>query len=221
MDITVTPRPKRSKGERKQRLHQGLVPGAIYGRGLAPSLVEVPAKAIASVLTAETGMNTLINLTVQGDAQTRTVMIDNLERDRITRGFLNVGFHQVKKGDKVHAQIPITLIGVPQDVAINGALLEQTLDSIDVHAQPGDLPPHLEVDVSQMKIGDVLRVADLPHTEKLEFTTSEDTAIVAVHVSRTAEQADQDAADAAGTGDDAETELRADGDRASDSVTGA
>ena len=128
-------------------------------------------------------MNTLINLTVEGDKKTHAVMIDNLERDRITRGFLNVGFHQVKKGDKVHAQIPINVIGVPQDVALNGALLEQTLESIDVHAQPGDLPAHLEVDVSQMKIGDVLRVADLPHNPKVEFTTHEDATVVAVHVS--------------------------------------
>ena len=223
MDITVTPRPKRSKGERKRRLHLGLVPGAIYGRGITPSLVEVPAKAIARVLTAETGMNTLINLTVQGDTKSHTVMIDNLERDRITRGFLNVGFHQVKKGDKVHAQIPITLIGMPSDVSLNGALLEQTLESIDVHAEPANLPAHLDVDVSNMKIGDVLRVADLPHDPKVEFTTSEDAPIVAVHISRTAQQADEDAAVAEGalTGEDAVTELRADADRSSDTITGA
>ena len=222
MDITVTPRPKRTKGERKQRLRQGFVPGAIYGRGLEPSLVEVPAKAIADVLQAETGMNTLINLTVEGDKKTHTVMIDNLERDRITRGFLNVGFHQVKKGDKVHAQIPINLVGVPPDVTLNGALLEQTLESIDVHAQPADLPAHLDVDVSQMKIGDVLRVADLPHNPKVEFTTHEDAAIVAVHVSRTAQQAEEDAAVSEGalTGADAVTELRADADGNSDTITG-
>ena len=221
MDITVTPRPKRTKGERKQRLRQGLVPAAIYGRGIEPSLVEVPARAIADVLQADTGLNTLINLTVQGDNKTHAVMIDNLERDRITRGFLNVGFHQVKKGDKVHAQIPINVVGVPQDVALNGALLEQTLDSIDVHAQPGDLPAHLDVDVSQMKIGDVLRVADLPHNPKVEFTTHEDAAIVAVHVSKTAQQAEEDAAAAeVPAGADAVTELRADADAKSDSITG-
>ncbi|MBV9852746.1 MAG: 50S ribosomal protein L25 [Armatimonadetes bacterium] len=224
MDITVTPRPRRTKGERKRRLRQGLVPGAIYGRGLEPALVEVPAKAIADVLLAESGMNTVINLTVQGDRAQHTVLIDNLERDPITRGFLNVGFHQVKKGDKVHAQVPITLVGTPEDVALNGALLEQTLESIDVHAQPADLPPHLEVDVSQMKTGDVLRVADLPHNPKIEFTTNEDIAIASVHVSRTAqdvEEADAAVTESALTGQDAVTELRADADRDSDTVTGA
>lgn len=226
MDMTVMPRPQRTKGERKRRLRQGLVPGAIYGRGLSPTLVEVPAKVVAEVLMAETGLNTVLNLTIQGEAAKHSVLIDNLERDPITRGFLNVGFHQVRQGDKVHAQIPIVLTGTSPDVVLNGALLEQTLDSIEVTAEPNDLPPHLDVDVSSLKTGDVIRVADLPHNPKVVFITHEDVAIVAVHVSTTARQVEEAEATApvsedALTGQDAVTELRADADPASDSITGA
>lgn len=223
MNITATKRGPQSKGERKKRQRQGFVPGAIYGKGLEPVLVEVPAKAIASVLMAETGLNTIIDLTVAGDPRPHTVLVDNLERDPITRGFQAVGFHQVKKGDKVTAQIPLQLIGMPTDVTTGDAVLEHTLDTITVHAQPADLPPHLDVDVSHLKPGDVLHVSDLPHNAKLEFTTAEGTAIAAVHYSRTAqavEEADVAAAEAEPTGADAVTDLRADADAASDSVTG-
>ena len=217
MEITVLPR--------RSRLRQGFVPGAIYGRGLEPTLVEVSARAVADVLLAETGLNTVLSLTIQGEGAQHSVLIDNLERDPITRGFLNVGFHQVKKGDKVHAQIPIVLSGVPTDVALNGALLEQTLESMDVTAEPSDLPAHLDVDVSGLKIGDVIRVADLPHDPKVTFTTHEEVAIVAVHVSTTAQQVEADEATApvseeALSGPDAVTELRASSDPDSDSVTG-
>lgn len=191
MNITATKRGPQSKGERKKRLRQGFVPGAVYGKGLEPVLVEVPAKAIANVLMAATGMNTLIDLTVQGDAKSHTVMVDNLSRDPITRSFQAVGFHQVKKGDKVTAQITIQLIGTPPDVTTGDAVLEHTLNTITVHAQPADLPPHLDVDVSHLKVGDVLHVSDLPHNPKLEFTTAEDTAIAAVHYSRTAQAVDE------------------------------
>ncbi len=225
MNITVTKRAGQTKGQRKQRLRQGFVPGAVYGKGLEPLLVEVPAKGIADVLMAETGMNTIIDLTITGDSKTHTVIVDNLERDPITRGFRNIGFHQVKKGDKVTAQIPIQLVGTPQDVALNGALLEQTLEAITVHAQPTDLPPHLDVDVSGLKIGDVLRVADLPHNPKLDFAQAEDVAIASVHVSSTAQQVEEAdtavaAEEAEPTGSDAVVELRADADRDSDTVTG-
>jgi ribosomal protein bL25 (Ctc-form) len=136
MNITATKREGQTKGERKKRLRQGFIPAAIYGKGLTPLSVEVSAKSIAGVLMAESGLNTVIDLTITGDKATHSVIIDNLERDPLTRGFRNVGFHQVRKGDKVTAQIPIQLVGTPRDVTINGALLEQILDTITVHAQP-------------------------------------------------------------------------------------
>lgn len=223
MNITVTKREALTKSQRKQRLRQGLVPGSIYGRGLEPVSIEVSAKSVAGVLMAESGMNTIINLTIQGDTKPHTVLIDSLERDPLTRGFRNVGFHQVVKGDKVTAQIPIQLIGMPHDVEMSDALLDQLLESITVHADPTDLPPHLEVDVSKMKVGETLRVADLPHNPKIEFSTGEDVAIVAVHYSTTAHAVEEivaEAEEAQSSADAAGTELRADTDRDSDSVTG-
>ena len=225
MDITVLPRPQRSKGARHHRLRQGQIPAAVYGRGMETLLVEVPAKSVAAVLTAETGLNTVLRLTVRGEASPRSVLIDNLERHPITKNFLNVGFHQVQQGEKVHAQLPIVLVGTPHDVALNGALLEQTLNSIEVTAEPQHLISHVDVDVSQLNIGDVIRVADLPHNPQVTFTTHEDVSIVAVHISTTARQVEESAATAPVsedtiTGQDALTELRADKDQASDSVTG-
>ncbi len=218
MNITVTKREITSKGARKTRLRQGFVPGAIYGKGLEPLLIEVPSKAIADALLAETGLNTMIDLTIQGDSKKHKVIIDNLERDPITRDFRNVGFHQVKRGDKVTAHIPIHLVGTPSDVTLNGALLEQTLETITVHAEPANLPPHLDLDVSGMKIGDVLRVSDLPSNSKVEYAIPMDAPVASVHISTTAQEVAE--ADEAIPSDDQVTDLRADADANSDSVTG-
>ena len=222
MNITATKRGPQTKGERKKRIRQGFIPGAIYGKGLEPVNVEVPSRSIAGILSAETGLNTIIDLTVTGDKKTHSVLVDRLERNPITRNFIAIGFHQVKKGDKVTAQIPIVLNGEPADVATNVAVLEHTMEMITVHAKPADLPAHLDVDVSGLKVGDVLRVSDLPHNPKLEFTSPEDTAIAAVHYSRTGqtlEEADA-AAPAAPTGEDAVVELRASDKVESDTITG-
>ncbi len=223
MNITAIKRGSQTKGERKKRMRQGFIPGAIYGKGLEPVNVEVNTKAIAGVLTAETGLNTIIDLMIEGDAKPHTVMVDNLERNPITRSFMSVGFHQVKKGDKVTAQVPIQLIGEPATIATGEAVLEQTLEAITVHAEPANLPAHLDVDVSHLSPGDVLHVSDLPHNALLEFTSGEETAIAALHYSRTAqavEEADVAAAEAESAGSDAVTELRADADSTTDSVTG-
>ena len=186
MNITVTKRSPQSKGERKKSMKLGLIPGSVYGKGLEPVSVDVPARALVAVLTAGTGINTIINLTIEGDKAKHSVMLDNLERNPITRGFVSVGFHQVKKGDKVTAQIPIHLIGSPPSVATGEGVLEHTLETITVHAKPADLPEHLDVDISHLNVGDVLHVSDLPHNAKIEFATAETTSIVALHYSRTA-----------------------------------
>jgi len=222
MNITASKRGSQTKGERKKRMRQGFIPGSIYGKGLEPVNIEVNTKSIAEVLTTETGLNTVIDLIIEGDAKPHTVLVDNLERNPITRSFMSVGFHQVKKGDKVTAQVPIQLIGEPATIATGEAVLEQTLEAITVHAEPGNLPAHLDVDVSHLSPGDVLHVSDLPHNPLLEFTSGEETAIAALHYSRTAqalEEADV-AAEAEPTGADAVVELRADADASTDSVTG-
>lgn len=223
MNITVLKRGHQTKGERKQRIKQGYIPGSIYGKGLTPVDVEVPTRAIAQVLTAATALNTVLDLTIEGETQPHSVLVDNLQRNAITRAFESVGFHQVRKGDKVTAQVPIQLIGEPASVGTGEAVLEQTSETITVHALPGDLPAHLDVDVSGLNPGDVLHVSDLPHNAKLEFTSGEETAIAALHYSRTAaavDEADTAVAEAALSGQDAVTELRSEGDPNTDTVTG-
>lgn len=223
MNITVLKRGHQTKSERKQRVKQGYVPGSIYGKGLTPVDVEVPTRAIAQVLTAETGLNTVLDLTIEGEPTPHTVLVDNLARNPITRAFESVGFHQVRKGDKVTAQIPIVLTGHPASVDTGEAVLEQTLEQITVHAQPGDLPAHLDVDVSGLAPGDVLHVSDLPHNPTLEFTSGEETAIAALHYSRTAaavEEADASVPEEALSGQDAVVELRSTDKLDSDTVTG-
>ena len=228
MNITAIKRGPQTKGERKQRIRQGFIPGSIYGKGLEPMDVEVPSKAIAAILSAETGLNTVINLTINGDAQTHSVLVDRLERNPITRNFIAVGFHQVKKGDKVTAQIPIVLIGHPDGVDTGVLVIEQALEAITVHAQPADLVAHLDVDISHMQPGDVLRISDLPHNPTIAFSGAEDQAIVSLHYSRTAteieetlkENAEGIVPEAALTGGDAVVELRASAKEGSDSITG-
>ena len=228
MNITATKRAPQTKGERKQRIRQGFIPGSVYGKGLEPMDVEVSSKSIAAILSAETGLNTMIDLAIAGDDKTHSVLVDRLERNPLTRGFIAIGFHQVKQGDKVTAQIPIQLIGHPYGVDTGVLVLEQALETITVHAQPADLPAHLDVDVSHLQPGDVLRVADLPHNPKVDFTSAEDLAIVSLHYSRTAEAVEaineEEAAGAvpvdALTGEDAVTDLRASAKEGSDTITG-
>ncbi|HEX5323066.1 MAG TPA: 50S ribosomal protein L25 [Capsulimonadaceae bacterium] len=182
--IEAKRREKQSKGEVKRLRRQGRVPGAVFGRGIEPYLVEITTRQLVQVLGSESGLNTMIDLSVEGKKS--SVMISELERDPITRGFLHVGFHHVSRTEKIHTHVPIRLTGEPEPVKTKEAVMDQSLERLEVRALPGDLPPYIEVDVSELTIGSVLRVADVPKNDKLEIHTPEDTPIATVHVPRAA-----------------------------------
>jgi large subunit ribosomal protein L25 len=186
MNVVVLPRQRQSKSVRKHRRRQGFIPAVIFGRNVQPLLVETPARAISEVLLSDAGLNSVIDVSVDGDSGTHQAVMCDLVRDPITRDYVAVGLHQIEKGEKITAHVPVRLIGEPGPVADGAAILEQMAESITVHALPGDVPAHLDVDVSGMGFGDVIRISDLPHNAKLDFVEAETSPLAAVHVVKAA-----------------------------------
>lgn len=180
-------RTRYTKGDIKQARRRGRVPGAVFGKGIEPFLVEVSTRSIVDVLRSEGALNTLVELSVPGSAN-KTVIIAELDRDPITRGFLHVGFHNIAVGEKVHTQLPIRLIGTPIVVTRKQGMVDQTLETLDVRAESGNLPTHIDVDISNLEVGDKISVSDLPHSANIEFISHEDATIVSIlPVQQTAE----------------------------------
>jgi large subunit ribosomal protein L25 len=138
----------------------------------------------------------MIELGIEGEPK-RTVMIGELERDAITRGFLHVGFHHVSSTERVHTQVPVRLTGEPDSVRTKQAMLEQLVETVEIKALPGDVPAHIDIDVSNLQIGDKLHISDLPHDSKIEFLSPEETAIASLHLVYGASGDATDAAEAA------------------------
>jgi large subunit ribosomal protein L25 len=177
--IDAALRTRYTKGDIKKARRNGRVPGAVFGKGIEPFLVEVSTRSVVDVLRSEGGLNTLVELSVPGSAK-KTVIISELDRDPITRGLLHVGFHNIASGEAVHTQLPINLIGTPEAVTLHEGMIDQTLETLDVKGQAGSLPSHIDVDVSGLKVGDKLSVSDLPKMSGVEFLTHDEITIVSV-----------------------------------------
>jgi large subunit ribosomal protein L25 len=172
-------RTRYTKGDIKQARRRGRVPGAVFGKGIEPFLVEVSSRSIVDVLRSEGALNTLVELSIPGQPA-KTAIIADLERDPITRGFLHVGFHNVAAGEKVHTQLPIRLIGMPSVVTQHLGLIDQTMESLDVRGESGSLPSHIDIDISNMEVGDKIHVSDLAKQANVEFLAHDDTAVVSI-----------------------------------------
>ncbi|MGI8806674.1 MAG: 50S ribosomal protein L25 [Acidimicrobiales bacterium] len=137
----------------------GKVPGVLYGHGIDPIDVAVGSRELRTALTSESGLNALISLDVDGT--NHLAMARQLQRHPVRRSIDHVDFVVVRRDEVVSVEVPIHLIGEALEVERADGLVEQSLHSLVVDAKPGDIPNAIEVDISELTIGEAIRVSDL------------------------------------------------------------
>jgi large subunit ribosomal protein L25 len=192
-------RVKGSAEARRLRL-AGKVPGVLYGHGIEPLSVAVNGRELRAALTSDSGLNALISLDVGG--QRHLAMARQLQRHPVRRSIDHVDFVVVRRDEVVTAEVPVHLVGEAEQVDRADGLVEQQLFSLVVHAKPADIPNAIEVDISDLSIGEAIRVADLKLPSGVTTEVDPEDTVVAGQASRVAAEAAEDAAaaEAASTG---------------------
>jgi large subunit ribosomal protein L25 len=157
----------------------GKVPAVVYGRNIAPISIQLDAHEVTNTLR-KAGRNTLITLAVSGNGTTKMVLAREVQRDPIRRTIKHIDFYEVNMSEKITASIRVICAGEPEDVKSGAGVLLQERDSLDIEALPGDLIESITVDVSQMKIDDVIRVKDLVVPTGIKFLDNPEDDVVRV-----------------------------------------
>ncbi len=163
--VEVTERTEKGKGAAGRLRRTGRIPGIVYGLGIASFPVAVESRKIEQVLGLESGKNTIFTLALSGQSQSRAVMIRNLQRDPVSENLVHVDFVRVDLTKTVRVEVPVRLLGVPEGVKTDGGILEFVLRQVEVECLPANIPEHLDVDVSALRMNQNLSVADLPALE--------------------------------------------------------
>jgi large subunit ribosomal protein L25 len=156
--VAEAPRPLGSRAAGRLRA-AGKIPGVIYGHGRDPLPIAVEGRALRAALTTNAGLNALLALQVDGE--THLTLAREIQRHPVRSTVTHVDFLIVRRDEVVQAEVPITLTGEARKVIQGDGILEQTVTSLTVHAIPANIPSHLEVDVSNLDIGDTIRVSDI------------------------------------------------------------
>ncbi|MDW7649792.1 MAG: 50S ribosomal protein L25/general stress protein Ctc [Bacillota bacterium] len=187
IQVQAAPRETASKGHLKSLRAEGMVPATVYGQKDAAKSVSVDAKDITAVVQSATGLNTLIDLAVEGNKE--TVIIKQLERDILLADrFTHIDFLRISLKDKLEVQVPVILTGEAAGVK-EGGILQQSLREVSLKCLPTDIPEHLELDVTNLGVGESLSVAELAVPEGSEFISEPDETVVTVVAPRMAEDA--------------------------------
>jgi len=178
--LEAAPRTDTGKGVARKLRAGGRVPGVYYGRGEDSIALTVALKDLHSVLDSADGSNVIVDLKLQGGgAKDMKALIREIQRDPVAGVILHLDLQHISLTERITVEVPIVLIGVPTGVKDGGGILEHLLREVEVECLPTDIPAKLEIDVSNLAIGDSLHVSDLK-VERAEILTEADRAIAAV-----------------------------------------
>jgi large subunit ribosomal protein L25 len=163
----------------------GKVPAVMYGLETDTTKVAVPARELNHILAGESGANTLITLRMDGDAH--LTLARQIQRHPTRGDLIHVDFIRVRRDVAVAAEVPVNLQGEPEGVR-DGGVLEQLVFTLSVEAKPEDIPPAVDVDVSEMAIGDQLRIEDLRLPAGVAVQQEADELVVQIVMPRVAEE---------------------------------
>ena len=202
-------RSDRGKNVARRLRRGGRVPGVVYGGADASSpgsvSVSVSPEVLTEVLLSESGVNTLIGLSVDSEAA-KQVLIKDYQVDPITHELLHVDFYRVAMDRVITVTVPIEVTGEPEGVKVQGGLVDFVQREIAVECLPSEIPGRLEVDVSSLMIGQGIRVRDLLEGVSWQAVTDHDTLIVHVIASKIEEEEETTEDEAEGTDEAAVSE---------------
>jgi large subunit ribosomal protein L25 len=156
--LTAERRDAGGKGPAGRVRKLGLVPAVVYGLGEENVSVSVSARELQHILSGVAGANTLIALKVGGSSQ--LTLARQIQRHPLKGTLTHVDFVRVRADQTIQAEVPVHLTGEAEGVA-RGGVLEQLVHTLSIESLPRDVPTNIEHDISELAIGDGVRVGDL------------------------------------------------------------
>ena len=200
---TVTFQAESRTADRKADLtsirENGFIPAIIYSKGQDGKTVKLNEHAFGQMLKHHSGENLIIDLVVDGSSA-QHVLIKEIQHHPLTSRVLHVDFHEISLNRMIKVMVAVECEGTPVGVTSGGGTLDVHTREIEVECKASALVDYLEVDVSELKIGDNLTVADITLPEGYELLTPADQSVAVVLEPRVMEEAEDEeegAADAA------------------------
>jgi large subunit ribosomal protein L25 len=155
----------RGKNEARRLRASGRIPAVVYGEKEGGKPIAVDPKVLARILRTGQGANTLIALNLPGGTNAR-VLVKEYQLDPITHQLLHADFYRVAMDRVIRVQVPVVAQGEPKGVKQQGGVLDIVHRQVEIECLPADIPNHIDIDVSDMMVGQSIRVKDVATNPK-------------------------------------------------------
>lgn len=179
VDFKAEKRDKKGKGAARSLRRDGKVPAVLYGKGIEPILLSVSSRDLLNLEHKQGLTGSFLNLKVNGESY--TAVVKEISRDPVSDEYLHVDFQKISLDEKISTFVPIVVKGEETCPGIKlGGVLQHGVSEIEIEALPKDVPEHLEVDISELEIGDSVRVGDLTPPPGVEIVSDADEMILTI-----------------------------------------
>jgi large subunit ribosomal protein L25 len=203
LKLEVRQRDDLGSRESRRLRAQGLVPGVLYGKGHTRPIV-VSERHLRTAMTGPSGLHAILDVVIEGQKTVHPSILAEYQQDPLRGTIAHIDLREVRLDQPIHATVVIQLVGEPAG-AKTGGMLSLVAREVHVEALPADVPEHIEVDVSHMEVGDVLRLEDVPPIENVTILDDlQETVIATVSVPRGFQELEEAEAEAAAAEAEAE-----------------
>jgi large subunit ribosomal protein L25 len=196
--IKLEVREREDRGSRHARRlrAEGVIPGVLYGNG-EPRAISVPERALRSAMTGPSGLHAILDVVLEGQKTVHPSILAEYQQDPVRGTIAHIDLREVRLDRPIQASVVVHLVGEAAG-AKEGGVVSLVQRELNVEALPMDIPEHIDVDVTAMEIGDVLRLEDISAPEGATFLDDpHETVIVSVTMSRAFAELEQAEAEAA------------------------
>ena len=155
----------------------GKIPAVLYGSGYDPVAVEVEPKQISRILFSESGHNTIFDVEIPGQSTAKAMIVD-WQREPINDSLIHIDLKRIALDKVLRVKVRVKLLGIPVGVKTAGGILDQVMRQVEIECLPANIPSHIDLDVSALEMHGVMRVSDLPHSDKIKFLSAEDATVL-------------------------------------------
>jgi large subunit ribosomal protein L25 len=179
--VAETGRPTGSANARRMR-REDHVPAVVYGQGMEPITISVVRRELRVALSGPAGVNTVLDLRVDGNVY--PAIVKEMQRHPVRRTVSHVDFLQVNLNEEITIAVPVRLEGEAKAVIAEGGLVDPAVDTIEVRTTPRNIPNEIVIDVTDMTMDTVITLAEIPLPAGVTAIADPETAVVTVLVTR-------------------------------------
>lgn len=169
LTLTVTPRIQTGRSASRRARKANAIPAILYGKHTNPEKLSVDTPEFVRLLKVVSGRAVLIELQQAGKAEKALSFLQEIQRDPITDKYLHLDLQEVKANEKFEIRVPVVPAGESFGVKNQSGVLEMNAHMLRVRCLPKDLPETINVDVTELKVGETIKVAELKPIPGVEF----------------------------------------------------